>query len=67
MDRNDLREFELGLAACVRSLIETMAMQAENQNRLQRGESIAYTEKQFEEVMERNAIFDNAILQRWAQ
>jgi hypothetical protein len=37
-------------------------MQAENQQRLHRGESIAYTEEAFKDVIERNGIGHNAII-----
>lgn len=44
------------------AMIEAMGMQAENQNRERRGESIAYTEKSFNDLILKYGIGHNDVV-----
>ncbi|MHC4188433.1 MAG: hypothetical protein ACYSUB_01990 [Planctomycetota bacterium] len=48
-------------ARAAMALVRAMGMQAENLNRQQRGESIAYVEEAFEQVIIDEGIYWNAI------
>lgn len=52
--------FIIAQAAC--AMAEIAAMQAENQMRSHRGETIAYVEGDFRDAIERNVIGHNAVL-----
>lgn len=52
--------YVIAMAAC--AMAEVAGMQAENQQRAHRGESAAYTEGAFTEVINRNGIHHNAVL-----
>ena len=65
MERDDLKELDYGLSMSVQTLVRAMGMQAENQQRIHRGESIAYPEEAFSKLIEDNGIHHNAILTRW--
>ncbi len=58
MDAN--AAYIIGMAA--NALIEAMGMHADNQHRLSRGETIAYDEKAFQELIERTGIHHNGIV-----
>lgn len=52
--------FVMAQAAC--AMAEIAGMQAENQSRIQRGESLAYVENDFAAVIGRNGIGHNDVL-----
>lgn len=52
--------YVIAMSACV--LAETAAMQAENQQRAHRGESAAYSEKAFTDLISSYGIHHNAVL-----
>ncbi len=52
--------FIMAQAAC--AMAEIAGMQAENQQRVHRGESLAYVSKDFDAVIDRNVIGHNAVL-----
>ena len=43
-------------------LIEALGMFSENQHRLQRGETIAYTDESFRQLMDERGLHHNAII-----
>ena len=50
------------VAQSVCAIAEIVGMQAENQQRMHRGESLAYVEQQFNDVIARNCISHNQVL-----
>ena len=60
-----MKELDYGITIAVQALIEAMGMMAENQQRIHRGESLAYTEKAFQVVIEKYGICHNGVLSRW--
>lgn len=65
IDRDALKELDYGITIAVQALIEAMGMVAENQQRIHRGESLAYTEESFNKLIEKHGIHHNGILSRW--
>ena len=57
--------FIMAQAAC--AMAEIAGMQAENQQRAHLGQSMAYVEKQFTDVIERNCIGHNAVISFFRQ
>ena len=60
-----MKELDYGITMAVQALIEAMGMMAENQQRIHRGESLAYTEESFSALIEKYGIHHNAIISRW--
>ena len=63
MNESELIEnavYILGMA--IGGLIEAIGMHAENQNRLNRNEPIAYTEEAFQKIINDRGLHHNAIL-----
>ena len=56
------RNHAYAFTMAVETMVEAMGMQAENQHRLSRGESIAYTEQSFIDLVNRNGCHHNAVL-----
>lgn len=52
--------YVIAMSACV--MAEVAAMQAENQQRAHRGESAAYTETAFTDLIDRYGIHHNAVI-----
>lgn len=52
--------YVISQAAC--AMAEIAGMQAENQQRMHRGEALAYTEQSFNDVILRNVVSHNAVL-----
>jgi len=50
------------MAMAIGGLIEAMGMQAENQNRIARGEMIAYDDEAFQKVVDNRGLHHNSIL-----
>jgi len=50
------------MAMAIGGLIEAMGMQAENQNRIARGEMIAYDDEAFQKVVDNRDLHHNSIL-----
>ena len=50
------------LAMAIGGIIEALGMYSENQHRLQRGETIAYGDDAFRDLMEDRGLHHNAIL-----
>lgn len=57
-----LRNHAYAFTMAVETMVEAMGMQAENQHRLSRGESIAYTEQSFIDLVNKNGCYHNAVL-----
>lgn len=62
MDNHIAKEHAYAVTMAVSTMVEAMGMQAENQERLRRGESIAYPEKAFNDLILRNGCHHNAVL-----
>lgn len=62
MDNNIAASHAYAITMAVSTLVEAMGMQAENQNRIHRGESIAYDELAFQKLIERNGCHHNGVL-----
>ena len=62
MDNQILRNHAYAFTMAVETMVEAMGMQAENQHRLSRGESIAYTEQAFVDLVNKNGCYHNAVL-----
>lgn len=60
MNDDSRRVFVTTQAAC--ALIEAMGMVADNQHRLQRGESIAYPKEAFDALINQYGIHQNAVI-----
>ena len=60
MTQEQQAAYVVAMAACVNA--EVAAMQAENQQRAHRGESLAYTEDAFAAVADKHGIHHNAVL-----
>jgi cytochrome c-type biogenesis protein CcmH len=60
MTQEQKAAYVIAMAAC--AMAEIAGMQAENQNRAHRGESVAYTEDAFRAVIESNGIHHNAVI-----
>ena len=60
-DRN-LKNHAYAITMAVETMVEAMGMQAENQYRLSRGESIAYPEQAFIDLVNRNGCHHNGVL-----
>lgn len=65
MERDDLQRSDYGITIAVQTLIEAMGMYAENQQRIHRGESLAYPEKAFQKLIEKNGVHHNVAIERW--
>ena len=60
-----MKELDYGITMAVQALIEAMGMMAENQQRIHRGESLAYTEVSFNALIAKHGIHHNSIMSRW--
>lgn len=58
----NLREHAYAVTMAVSTMVTAMGMQAENQMRLQRSESIAYSEKAFDDLINKNGCCHNGVL-----
>jgi hypothetical protein len=67
MEKQHLLELDYGFAMSVKSLIQALGMQAENQIRADQGNSPAYSEKDFLKIIDENGIHHNSILSRWKE
>jgi hypothetical protein len=65
MDTNAMRELDYGIAISVQTLVEAFGMISENMHRYQRGESIAYDDKSFTDLLNKNGVHHNGVLSRW--
>ena len=64
MDDNKIMEAAKLIANSSAALIEAMGMMSENIERANRGESLAYTEEAFNEVVMNNGIDYNSVMSR---
>ena len=62
MDDNTARQHAYALTIATQTMIEAMGMQAENQQRIQRGESLAYVESDFQNLINRTGCHHNGVL-----
>jgi len=65
MDNSALRELDYGFNMAINTLVSAMGMFAENMNRENQGLSPAYSEKEFQELLDKNGINHNSVLNRW--
>ena len=61
----EMKELDYGMAMSIQAMILALGMFSENQQRLRRGESIAYTEKQFNSLIDDLGVHHNKVIQRW--
>jgi hypothetical protein len=62
MNDHILRNHAYAITMTIETMVEAMGMQAENQHRLSRGESIAYTEQAFVDLVNKNGCHHNSVL-----
>ena len=60
MNENQQASYIISMA--IGGMIEAMGMQAENQDRLSKGETIAYNDEAFQKVVDNRGLHHNAIL-----
>jgi hypothetical protein len=65
MTQEQQAAYVVAMAACVNA--EVAAMQAENQQRANRGESVAYTESAFRDLITNYGIHHNAVIGMFRQ
>ncbi|HOW81360.1 MAG TPA: hypothetical protein PK573_02265 [Spirochaetota bacterium] len=65
MTREDAMNLDCGITMSVQALITVFGMYSENQHKLSNGESIAYTEADFNKIIGELGIHHNAVLSRW--
>jgi len=65
INRYDLAELDYGITMGINALITALGMHAENQKRLSNDESPAYTEDDFNKLIEEKGIHHNAVISRW--
>jgi len=65
MEREDLQRLDLGFTMSVATLVEALGMHWENEHRIQCGRSIAYGEKEFQNLLDRNQCNWNDSIGRW--
>jgi hypothetical protein len=61
-----LREHDYGMMNIAACFVEALGMQAENQDRIQKGKTIAYSKEAFDALIEKHGIHHNAVLTRWS-
>jgi hypothetical protein len=57
--------YVIAMSAC--AMIKALGMMADNQQREHRGESMAYTNEQFDALIEEHGIHHNAVIERFTQ
>lgn len=60
-----LREHNYGMMNIAACFVEALGMQADNQERIRKGESIAYPKEAFDALIEKHGVHHNAVLSRW--
>ena len=65
LEQHEAKALDYGITMAVATLVEAMGMMSENLQRIHHGESIAYAEKQFEELLIKNGCHHNAAVERW--
>lgn len=66
-NERQLKEHAYSVTMAVATMVEAMAMHAENQQRAVAGDSPAYNEKAFFDLLEHNGTHHNAFLDRWSR
>lgn len=62
MNEQLLKDHAYAITIAIQTLVEAMGMQAENQQRIHRGESLAYTEQAFADLINRTGCHHNGVL-----
>lgn len=62
MNEQLLKDHAYAITIATQTLVEAMGMAAENQHRIHRGESLAYIEKDFQDLINRNGCHHNGVL-----
>jgi len=62
MENHIAKEHAYAITMAVNTMVTAMGMAAENQQRIHRGESLAYTEKEFQDLIDRNGCHHNGVL-----
>jgi hypothetical protein len=65
MDEWDARQLAYDISVATGALLEGLGMMSENLQRLRRGESLAYPESSFVDLIERTGMHHNAACVRW--
>jgi hypothetical protein len=62
MDNHIAKNHAYAITMAVNTMVTAMGMMAENQQRIHRGESLAYTEENFQKLINDNGCHHNAVL-----
>lgn len=65
MDTRDAQELDYGITIAVQGLIKAIGMHWENQTRVQNGNSPAYGEQAFSNLIDELGIHHNRVITRW--
>jgi hypothetical protein len=65
MEKSYFKELDYGISIAVMTLVQAMGMHAENQQRIHRGASLAYTEQDFNKLLDKNGVHHSGVLTRW--
>ncbi len=65
MNGREARELDYGITMAAQALVEALGMLSENLQRMHRGESMAYTEISFNNLINKHGIHHNAVIKRW--
>ena len=63
MNAYQAKEFIYAYGMIIATLVEVEAMRAENMQRQHLGQSMAYTDKDFMDVLERNGVHHNGLVE----
>jgi len=64
MDDTGIKNAAYINSQCTCAIIEAMSMQAENMSRFHSGQAMAYTEKDFKDMMNQYEIGTNSVIER---
>ncbi len=65
MDSQDARDLDYGITVATSAFIRALGMFSENMSRFQNGESVAYREQDFEDLISQSGVHHNAAVGRW--
>jgi hypothetical protein len=65
IERHDLSLLDRGITSAVSGFIEALGMMSENLQRYRRNESMAYTEQDFQELLEDKQLHVDDAVERW--
>ena len=62
MNDNTARQHAYAITMAINTMVTAMGMHAENQQRIHRGESLAYMEEAFQKIINDNGCHHNGVL-----